>query len=258
MNIHILKRLTIQFLLSASVLSIGCASRGTILHYVTPNQNLREIKLIAILPSPWESQDDDIYYATNYLYNKLIDNNKQIKLIDLDKMREFDSGGTASKMLDLIDTSFTDIKTVLTNDSTIILIPGVDSLLLSTDLGIFLIGQNVDAILFGMSNCHTVDRITILYGEDTYTVCSMNYYLISVNDGRILWHMEVEHDRTSALISSQNMGSGFVREQRQITPDYYVLQDVVNTLTGTLKFPLDKLQTPHKSYRSNQRRRHSQ
>jgi hypothetical protein len=146
-------------------------------------------------------------------------------------------------LFELMNRSLANIDSVLESDSSIISFIGIDSILAATEAGLYLRENGTDAILLGTASCYRNDDIN----------CTSDYYLISVPAGRILWHMAVENSKSysiNLIDHYEQIGAKTLTYYRTIYTEYWeVLDDNVNSMMKTLKFPLKDLKKPHTPYK---------
>ena len=135
------------------------------------------IKTVAVLPMiPDDTTGSGTFFSTNHLYIILYDDYPSLGLANIDWIREYNDS--------IISEEIKNIKTLKRFD---------EDAFYNSDLGYNLLNEGVDAVLIGTidtvenSDGIYLDLNTKSIQRGWVTSCSFTYFLVALNDGRILW-----------------------------------------------------------------------
>lgn len=171
------------FLVSTAFLFNSCQDFQedvSISFYKNPNLGNYKLSTVALLPMiNDDTTGTGTFYSTNYFYNRLL-KNKAFTLIDIDKFISSDSTAISRQLNSLKSKKFLDLDD-----------------LFGSDLGSFLLTNNVDAIIIG--DLKHYNRYYYTWLNQDYrlmitlvTKSDFEYYLASLHDGKVLWKADIE------------------------------------------------------------------
>lgn len=179
----------LPFVLILFITSCIHIEKGPIIKNVFVSKDIASYKIesLAVLPlMPDDSSNIGAYFATNFLYNIFYDDYPNVDIADLDWIRKFDNS--------IVDEEIQSLKAMKRFDLKIFE---------NSDLGRNIIYEEYDAVLIGnIENIKYTEGL--VFGTDAIlrawvTSCSFRYYIISLNDARVLWAASCQSDSYNYL-----------------------------------------------------------
>lgn len=185
--------------------------------YTSPQINSYKIRSVALLPMmPDDTTDVGTFYSTNHFINSLEEEYPNIKIYipDIDSAIAIDSLAITNVIYSIEEKKKLDLK-IFSNSS----------------LAYDVMKDSTDAMIIGMiDSCITKQGSMILdsYINKTRIIsCCFTYYLISLEDGRVLWRAKVQGEAGYIYYGSQEL----------YPPLDYALSEGINLLIK--KIPLN-------------------
>jgi hypothetical protein len=190
-------------------------SNGVVEFYLNPEFGKYRVETVALLPMAFDdTTSTGTFYSTNYFFNQLLEI-PSINIVDIDKIVSTDSAAISDQIKSIIINKKFDLNQFQ-----------------KSDLGKWLDGNNCNTIILGNVTDFKMFYYTWYSNYNqfmitTATVCNFNYFMVSLEDGSILWSANVDGEAT-------------YMDRLPISPDYPPLDEAISKGIDLLLEKLEK------------------